>query len=91
MQNALIQSLLAEIQCKVKQLDDLINAPKLWASTGEVSNFTKEKYDWKPLKDYCVQNNLEIMKVKFQKEYYNVYPNQAWINVYNINLSQFKS
>lgn len=60
-----------------------------FATTQEVSVVRTEYYDWKPLRKFCVDNDLEIPKRHISGLYLNAYPAEAWFNVYGIVLGNF--
>lgn len=63
----------------------------LWesASTTSVSNWTLEQYDWKPLRKWCVDRDIDIGKEMVNGLQVNSYPAQAWLEVYGIVLGKF--
>lgn len=56
------------------------------ASTTEVQQITGHYFYWKPLRDYCKQHNLPIMKVNVNGLEINSYPSSAWADVYDVNI-----
>lgn len=78
----------SQLTKKVNLLEDKLGEGKRYATVLAV----QRKYDgisisWKPLKDFCKKNGLEIKKVP-EARYgdVNSYPAQAWLNVYGIKL-----
>lgn len=59
------------------------------ASTTAVSFWTLEQYDWKPLRKWCQDRNLEIEKEMVNGLQINSYPAQAWLEIYGIVLGKF--
>ncbi|OOR87408.1 hypothetical protein LP109_01050 [Moraxella bovis] len=59
------------------------------ASTTAVSFWTLEQYDWKPLRKWCLDRNIEIEKETVNGLQINSYPAQAWLEVYGIVLGKF--
>lgn len=59
------------------------------ASTTSVSHWTMEQYDWKPLRKWCVDRNIDIEKETVNGLQINSYPAQAWLEVYGIVLGKF--
>ncbi|MFL9555769.1 hypothetical protein [Acinetobacter baumannii] len=63
-----------------------------YATTDAVSQATNTLFDWRPLKEYCVQHGLKIEKVRSdQWGYVNSYPAAAWQAVYSVDISNLKS
>lgn len=64
---------------------------KAWqsASTIAVSFWTLEQYDWKPLRKWCLDRDLDIAKEEVNGLQVNSYPAQAWLEVYGIVLGKF--
>lgn len=60
-----------------------------FATTQEVSVVRTEYFDWKPLRKYCVDNEIEIPKRHILGLELNAYPAQAWFDVYGIVLGKF--
>lgn len=59
------------------------------ATTQEVSIVRTEYHDWKPLRRYCVNNQLKILKRNINGLRLNAYPAEAWKEVYGITLGDF--
>ena len=64
-----------------------LDKSKEYASIRAMEKLTKKKFDWRKLRNYCTSQELEMKKV-YDPLYgkINTYPNEAWINVYSINL-----
>lgn len=60
-----------------------------FATTQEVSVIRTEYFDWKPLRKYCIDNEIEIPKRHITGVEYNAYPAIAWFDVYGIVLGKF--
>ncbi len=72
---------------EVKKLQAELGLRKSHASIKCVEKITKQKYDWRKLKDYCVKHNLKWEKVgDVNYGSVNVYPAEAWMNVYGVDL-----
>ena len=58
------------------------------ATIKAVENRTKCDYNWRNLRNYCINRELDIEDV-LDPTYGTVksYPAEAWENVYNINLT----
>ena len=74
---------------EVKKLQAELGLRKTHASIKCVEKLTKQKYDWRKLKDYCVKHNLKWDKVgDVNYGSVNVYPAEAWMNVYGVDLAE---
>ena len=60
------------------------------ASIKQVNQVLNSTYTWQPLKKYCEENNMELEYI-FPNGYGSlavvVYPYDAWLNVYEIDLN----
>lgn len=74
----------------VKEVSELFKQkPKIRirsATTTEVNKATGKTFYWKPLRDYCRTNSLDIDQVEINGLDVNDYPHEAWLHVYDINL-----
>ena len=63
----------------------------LGASIKQVNQALNSTYTWQPLKKYCEENHMELEYI-FPYSYGSlavaVYPYNAWLNVYEIDLNQ---
>ena len=74
---------------EVKKLQAELGLRKTHASIKCVEKLTKQKYDWRKLKDYCVKHDLKWDKVgDVNYGSVNVYPAEAWMNVYGVDLAE---
>lgn len=73
---------------QVESLKQKLGEAQRWASVKAVERATGRTLAWKPLRDWCNANEVEIKKV-FDANYgtVNSYPLQAWRDVYQIDLS----
>ena len=73
---------------QVEALKQKLGEAQRWASVKAVERATGRELAWKPLRDWCNANEVEIKKV-FDANYgsVNSYPLQAWRDVYQIDLS----
>lgn len=73
---------------QVEALKQKLGEATRWASVKAVERATGRELAWKPLRDWCNANEVEIKKV-FDANYgsVNSYPLQAWRDVYQIDLS----
>ena len=60
------------------------------ASVKRVEGATGKSYEWRPLKNYSIANDLPLRKVPDANysEGVNVYQAEAWMAVYGIDLSE---
>ncbi|WP_426739389.1 BRO-N domain-containing protein [Enterobacter cloacae complex sp. 400B2] len=61
------------------------------ATIAHVKSIIPGKYSWKTLANYCSYHNLsvEILTPHYESVPLNSYPAEAWMAVYNIDISQF--
>jgi len=74
---------------EVNRLKMELARSKEFASVKAVEKFTKEKFDWRAIRDYCTAHELE-MGSAFDVNYGSVraYPAEAWMQIYNIDLKE---
>jgi prophage antirepressor-like protein len=80
---------------KVKEVNRLkmeLEKSKEFASVKAVEKLTKQKFDWRNIRNYCTANELE-MGTAFDANYTSVrtYPAEAWKAVYQIDLKELFS
>ncbi len=71
-----------------QRLKDQIGQSKKNATVLAVERLTGQTYTWQPLNKWCKSHGVKPQKVhddRYGKV--NTYPSQAWLDVYNINLS----
>lgn len=64
-----------------------------YATIKKVEYHFKKTLAWKPLKQYSIAHNLEIRKIADVNypEGVNAYHKEAWLNVYNIDITRIKN
>lgn len=74
---------------EVMKLQRELGKSKEFASIKAVEAKTKKKFGWKPLRNYCTANELEMPKI-FDANYGSVrtYPAKAWEKIYGIDLKE---
>ena len=74
---------------ELKKLQTQIDKSKEFASIKAVEIATKNKFDWRSLRNYCNSQELEMRRA-FDANYGSVrtYPAQAWMEVYEIDLKK---
>lgn len=74
---------------EVNRLKMELSRSKEFASVKAVEKITKEKFNWRAIRDYCTAHELE-MGSTFDANYGSVraYPAEAWMRVYNIDLKE---
>ena len=74
---------------EVNRLKVELSRSKEFASVKAVEKITKEKFNWRAIRDYCTSHELE-MGSTFDANYGSVraYPAEAWLRVYNIDLKE---
>ena len=72
---------------EVEKLKIELDRSKKFASIKAVEISLKQKFDWKPLRNYCTAHELEMPKI-FDANYGKVrtYPAKAWDAIYGIDL-----
>ena len=71
-----------------QRLKDQIGQSKKNATVLAVERLTGQTYTWQPLNKWCKSHGVKPQKVhddRYGKV--NTYPSQAWLDVYNVNLS----
>lgn len=71
-----------------QRLKDQIGQSKKTATVLAVERLTGQTYTWQPLNKWCKSHGVKPQKVhddRYGKV--NTYPSQAWLDVYNVNLS----
>lgn len=73
------------------QLSKQLDKAKDFATVKRVEKATGQKYKWKPLKDYSVENKFPVNKV-FDANYgdINSYHADAWYEVYGVDIFELK-
>lgn len=61
---------------------------ELYASTVEVNIITRQVYDWKLLRRWCIENSIAIPKTNIYGLELNEYPDIAWQSVYGLDIAQ---
>ena len=77
---------------KANKLEIELDKSKEYATVKRVEKATGQKYKWKLLKDYSLENNLDIPKV-FDANYdggVNGYHADAWYECYSVDITEFK-
>lgn len=66
-----------------------LDRSKKFASIKAVEISLKQKFDWKPLRNYCTAHELEMPKI-FDANYGKVrtYPAKAWAAIYEVDLEE---
>lgn len=74
---------------EVARLQRELEKSKEFASVKAVEIKTKQKFDWKPLRNYCTSHELEMPKI-FDSNYGSVrtYPAIAWQEIYGVDLNE---
>ncbi len=70
-----------------KRLKIEVDRSKDYATITTVERFTKKRYRWQELRNYCNAHELDMPKID-DKRYGKVrtYPFEAWMNVYGVDL-----
>lgn len=88
--NTLSKNQLLQAQAVIEQL--LKQYPKfdieMYASTVEVNAITRKVYDWKLLRKFCIENDLDIPKYQHCSLAINEYPDVAWKEVYGVDIAE---
>ena len=73
---------------EVNRLKIELDRSKEYASIKAVEKATKNKYKWQLLRNYCTAHELEMKKI-FDPNFgaVNTYPEEAWQEVYGIDLT----
>lgn len=72
-----------------QRLKDQIGQSKKSATTQAVERFTGKVYTWQPLLKWCKSHGVKPAKVHDDRYgQVNTYPAQAWLDVYNVDLSK---
>lgn len=73
---------------EVRRLKIELDRSKEYASIKAVEKSTRGKFKWQPLRNYCTSHELEMKKV-FDPNFgaVNIYPAEAWQEVYGIDLT----
>ena len=74
---------------EVNRLKIELDRSKEYASIKAVEKATKNKYKWQLLRNYCTAHELEMKKI-FDPNFgaVNTYPEEAWLEVYGIDLTK---
>ncbi len=74
---------------EVEKLKIELDRSKKFASIKAVEISLKQKFDWKPLRNYCTAHELEMPKI-FDANYGKVrtYPAKAWAAIYEVDLEE---
>ena len=74
---------------EVEKLKIELDRSKKFASIKAVEISLKQKFDWKPLRNYCTAHELEMPKI-FDTNYGKVrtYPAKAWAAIYEVDLEE---
>ncbi len=74
---------------EVEKLKIELDRSKKFASIKAVEMSLKQKFDWKPLRNYCTAHELEMPKI-FDANYGKVrtYPAKAWAAIYEVDLEK---
>jgi Rha family phage regulatory protein len=74
---------------ELKKLQTRLDRSKEFASVKAVEIATKNKFDWRILRNYCTSGELEMQRA-FDSNYGSVrtYPAKAWLEIYEIDLKK---
>lgn len=72
------------------QLSKQLDKAKDYATVKRVEMVTGQKYNWRALKNYSIENNLAINEV-FDANYGSVksYHADVWYGVYSVDITEF--
>ena len=74
---------------ELKKLQNQLDKSKTFASIKAVEIATKNKFDWRLLRNYCNSHELEMRRA-FDANYGSVrtYPAEAWFDIYEVDLQK---
>lgn len=74
---------------QLNQVKSMTGASKNEATINKVKSITGIKYDWRPLNQWCVDNDIVPRLISlndYDSSQVKLYPAQAWYDVYGLEL-----